>query len=329
MTFHKGEVFVKKESTWGTAADPTQPTSALAEVLGLDSAYEYTLENKITAVNPASMAYPSEISYHTAAPSAKIDFVYNNANPFAVMLGTVTASDPVEEEAPYTWILTQASIPIPFTTSFLMKGSNDKIVQMVGCYAKGLSFKMGLDEPISGSMDIVGKSIGIAGNEFTAPSSVTLDDAPAWKPHEFTYSIGSITGITYITGLEFTVNRNVEIGHSLSTRAPVVGYAGKFEAISGSLNCYIPDSATSNEIEQIVLGGTEIGDTLAAQDIVIDKGYSNGSADTAKITLHNCIFSNMNASFPLDTRTTYKFEFSATHVSVLWEAPITVAAGGW
>ena len=329
MSYTKGDVFVKKESTWGTGADPTQPTSALTEVLGLDSTYEYGVENQITAVNPASMAYPSEISYHTAKPSAKIEFVYNNANPFAVMMGAVAAADPVEGQSPYTWTITQSGTPIPFTASFLMKGANDKITQMAGCYAKSLSFKMGLNDPVSGTMDIVGKSLGVAGTEFTAPTTVTLDDATSWKPHEFTYSIGAISDIAYITELEFTINRNIDVGHGLAARTPSTAYPGKFEAINGTITCYIPDTATANEIEQLVLGGTSISETLTPKDIVIDKGYTDTTPDAAKITLSNCIFGNYTASFPLDTKVSYKFGFSATHAAVLWESPSTVAAGGW
>jgi len=329
MVLYKGDVFVKKETNWGTGVDPTAPTTALAEVLGLDSAYDLNVENQITAVNPASMAYPSEISYHTAKPSAKIDFVYNNANPFAVMMGTVTATNPVEGKAPYTWTISQASTPIPFTTSFLMKGTNDIISQMVGCYAKSLSFKMGLNEPVSGTLDIVGKDIGVAGTEFTAPTTVTLDDAKAWKPHEFTYAIGAVTAIDYITGIDFTISRTVDVGHGLASRTPSTAYAGKFEAINGTINCYIPDEATANDIEKLVLGGTAIGETLTPSDIVIDKTYADAGADTAKITLSNAIFSDMSASFPLDTKTNFKFGFSATHATVLWESPVTVAAGGW
>jgi len=329
MAYTKGDVFVKKESSWGTAVDPTAPTTALTEVLGLDSKYEYGVENQITAVNPAANAYPTEISYHTAKPTAKIDFVYNNANPFAVMMGDIAAKSPVEEAAPYTWTITQSGTPIPFTTSFLMKGTNDKISQMAGCYAKSLSFKIGLDEPASGTLDIVGKTLGVAGTEFTAPTTVTLDDNLCWKSHEFSYAIGSITGIDYITELEFTMSRSVDVGHGLASRIPSTAYAGKFEAISGSITAYIPDEATANEIEQLVLGGTTITDALTAQDIVIDKGYVDTTADTMKITLSNCIFSDYSAIFPLDTKVSYKFGFSATNATVLWEAPVTVAAGGW
>jgi len=320
MSYTKGDVFVKKESTWGTGVDPTAPTTAVDEIIGLDSSYEYNVENQITAVNPAANAYPSEISYHTAKPSAKIDFVYNNAMPFALMLGGISGSD---AQAPYTWTITPSGTPIPFTTSFLMKGANDKLVQMAGCYAKSLSFKMGLNDPVSGALEVVGKDLGIAGTEFTAPATVTLDDATAWKPHEFTYTIGEIAGITYITDLEFTISRSVDVGHGLAARSPSTAYSGKFEAVSGSLTCYIPDTATANEIEQLVLGGTSIGETLSPKDIVIDKGYVNGTADSAKITLSKCIFGDYSASFPLDTKLSYKFSFSATAVSeVLWEAPV-------
>ena len=329
MAYTKGDVFVKKESTWGTGVGPTAPTTALSEVLGLDSAYEYGVENQITAVNPAANAYPTEISYHTAKPTAKIDFVYNNANPFAVMMGSIAAKDPVEQAAPYTWTITQSGTPIPFSTSFLMKGTNDKITQMTGCFARSLSFKMSLNEPVSGSLDIVGKNLGVAGTEFTAPTIVTLDDATAWKPHEFSYSIGAISGIEYITDLDFTISRNIDVGHGLAARTPSTAYSGKFEAINGSITCYIPDSATANEIERLVLGGTTIGETLTPQDIVIDKTYTDTTADTAKITLSNAIFSDCRAIFPLDTKMHYKFGFSATNAIVLWEAPVTVAAGGW
>jgi hypothetical protein len=62
MSYAKGEVFVKKESAWGVGADPSVPANEIDEILGLDSGYEYGLENQITAVNPATMEHPSEIS---------------------------------------------------------------------------------------------------------------------------------------------------------------------------------------------------------------------------------------------------------------------------
>jgi len=322
MAYTKGDVFVKKETTWGVGVDPTTPTTAIDEIIGLDSEYEYSLENQITAVNPAAMAYPSEISYHTAKPSAKIDFVYNGALPFALMLGGISASDPLEEGAPYTWTITPSGNPIPFTTSFLMKGANDKLAQITGCFARSLSFKMGLNDPVSGTVEIVGKDINLNA-PFTVPTTVTIDDALAWKPHEFTYGIGTISDIQYITELEFTVARSVDVGHGLAARTPSTAYSGKFDAVSGSITCYIPDSSTANEIEQLVLGGTSITETLTAKDIVIDKTYSDESADTVKITLSKCVFGDYTTSFPLDTKTSYKFGFSATAVSeVLWEAPV-------
>ena len=61
MAYTKGDVFVKKESSWGTTVDPTAPTTAAIELLGLDSEYEYGLENQITAVNPT---YPSGFIPH-------------------------------------------------------------------------------------------------------------------------------------------------------------------------------------------------------------------------------------------------------------------------
>ena len=55
MAYTKGDVFVKKETTWGVGVDPTTPTTAIDEIIGLDSEYEYSLENQITAVNSAAM----------------------------------------------------------------------------------------------------------------------------------------------------------------------------------------------------------------------------------------------------------------------------------
>jgi len=328
MVYTKGDVFVKKESSWGTAVDPTAPTTAAIELLGLDSEYEYGLENQITAVNPAAMAYPSEISYHTAKARGKINFVYNSALPFAIIMGSIAAKDPVEVSAPYTWTITQSGTPLPFTASCMMKGTNDKLTQILGCYAKSLSFKMSQNEPVSGSLDIIGKNLDL-NSPFTAPTTVTIDDATAWKPHEFSYAIGSISAIDYITDLEFTISRGVDLGHGLAARTPSTAYAGKFEPINGSISCYIPDSATANEIEQLVLGGTSINEALVAKDIVNDKGYADTTADTAKITLSNAVFGDYSALFPLDTKMTYKFGFSATHATVLWEAPSTVSASGW
>lgn len=320
MAYTKGDIFVKKETTWGVGIDPTSPTSGIDEILGLDSEYEYGLENQITAVNPAAMAYPSEISYHTAKVRGKINFVYNGALPFAVMLGGISNSDPLEEESPYTWTITPSGSPIPFTASFMMKGANDKLAQMSGCFAKSLSFKMALNEPASGTLDIVGKNLAL-NSPFTAPSTVAIDDGSSWKPHEFTYSIGTISGIDYITDIEFNISRSIDVGHGLAARTPSTSYSGKFEAVNGSITCYIPDSSTADEIEQLVLGGTSIGETLSPKDIVIDKGYTDEAEDTAKITLSNCIFSDYSAVFPLDTKLSYKFSFSATSASVLWEAP--------
>ena len=328
MVYTKGDVFVKKESSWGTGVDPTAPTTAAIELLGLDSEYEYGFENQITAVNPAAMAYPSEISYHTAKARGKINFVYNGALPFAIIMGSIAAKDPVEVSAPYTWTITQPGTPLPFTASCMMKGTNDKLTQILGCYAKSLSFKMGLNEPISGSLDIIGKDLDL-NDPFTAPTTVTIDDATAWKPHEFSYSIGAISAIDYITDLEFTIARSIELGHGLAARSPSTAYSGKFEPINGSISCYIPDKSTANEIEQLVLGGTSTNEALLPKDIVIDKGYADTTADTAKITLSNAVFGDYSALFPLDTKMTYKFGFSATHATVLWEAPSTVSASGW
>jgi len=70
-----------------------------------------------------------------------------------------------------------------------------------------------------------------------------------------------------------------------------------------------------------VLGGTSTNETLAAKDIVIDKGYADEVSDSVKITLSNCIFSDYSAVFPLDTKMSYKFSFSGTSAQVLWEAP--------
>jgi len=320
MAYTKGDIFVKKETTWGVGIDPTSPTSGIDEILGLDSEYEYGLENQITAVNPAAMAYPSEISYHTAKTRGKINFVYNGALPFAVMLGGISNTDPLEEESPYTWTITPSGSPIPFTASFMMKGANDKLAQMSGCFAKSLSFKMALNEPASGTLDLVGKNLAL-NSPFTAPSTVAIDDASSWKPHEFTYSIGTISGIDYITDIEFNISRSIDVGHGLAARTPSTSYSGKFEAVNGSISCYIPDSSTADEIEQLVLGGTSIGEALSPKDIVIDKGYTDEAEDAAKITLSNCIFSDYSAVFPLDTKLSYKFSFSAASASVLWEAP--------
>lgn len=330
MAYTRGDVFVKKESTWGTGVDPTQPTSGAMEILGLDSAFEYSVTSDTTAVQPASMSRPSEITYHTSKPTAKIDFVYNSCMPFALMMGGVAATTPVEGQAPYTWTITQTD-PIPFTTSVLMKGGTaDKNVQLAGCYAQSLSFRLGLNGPATGGMDIVAKSIDIAGTAFTAPTTITLDDAVAWKPHDFTYAIGAITGIAYITDIDFTISRSIDVGHGLAARAPSTAFTGRFDAIKGNITCYVPDSATANEIEQLVLGGTTIGEALTGQEIVLDyKTYTDTTADTAKITLSNCIFSSMTTNFPLDTKGSYRFGFSATHAAVLWESPISAITAGY
>ena len=324
MAYTKGEVFVKKESTWGVGVDPTTPIIGIDELLGIDSEYEYSLENKITAVNPAAMAQPSEISYHSAKASGKIDFVYNGGLPFALMLGGIANSDPLEDEPPYTWEITPSVSPIPFTASFMMRGANDKLAQISGCFARSLSFKMGINEPVSGTLDLVGKDLNLNA-PFTPPTTVSLDDAKAWKPHEFTYSIGSIAGITYITELEFTISRSIDVGHGLASRAPSTAYSGKFEAVNGTMTCYIPDSGTSDEIEQLVLGGSSISESLSPNDIVIDRGYADEADDAVKITLSSCVFGDLSSVFPLDTKVSYKFGFSAASASILWEAPFSKA----
>lgn len=329
MAYIKGEVFLKKESEWGTAVNPSTPTTSIDEVIGLDSKFERGLSNSLAAVNPVSAPYPTEISYHTATPTADIDFVYNNAMPFAVILGGVKG-EADQEAAPYTWRITPESEPIPVTASFMAKGENSKLDQLVGGYAKSLSFSIGLETPASGTLDLIGKDLKI-GSQFSPPENISIDPARAWKAHEFTYSIGDNTEIDYITGIDFTIARNIETGHSLASRVPSTIYPGKFSEVSGTINSYIPDSAAASEIEEMVLGGSGISETLSPQDLVIDKRYEAGQsgADTVKITLKGLQFSDYSATFPLDTRVSYRFSFTARAVSeVLWQAPVPVTNWG-
>lgn len=331
MTYTQHECFFKKESTWGSPVDPSAPTTSALETLGVTGKISYNIENVVGAVNPASSPYPTEISYHEAKVTASIDFIYQNAMPFVPILGGVAAADPVEGSAPYTWTITPSTTPPTFTTSIFVNGTNDKEGQLLGCLAKSLTFSMKAGEPVSGKLDLVAKAIDISNSAYTAPSTITLDDAPAWNPKDFTISIGSITNITYITDFEFTISRTADVGFGLASRTAVIPFAGKFEAITGSFSAWIQDSATANEIEQLVLGGTSIDETLTPQDIVLDlNSYSDGAADEAKITIDDAVIQSVDATFPLDTRHLYKFNFSAERISsILWEAPATVASSGW
>ncbi len=331
MALTQHEIFFKKETTWGTGVDPTQPTTAALETLGVSGQFSYSVENAVGAVNPASSAYPTGISYHEAKVRGSVDFIYQNAMPFVPMLGGVAGESPAEGEAPYTWTITPSATAPIFTTSIFVNGTNDKESQVLGCMATSLNFSMKLGEPVKGKLDFVAKSIDIANDAFTAPTTITLDDATAWNPKDFTYDIGSVTGITYITDFEFTINRTADVGYGLAARTPVINFPGKFEAVTGSFSAWVQDSATANELEQLVLGGTTPNETLTAQDIVLDLNtYADGTADEAKITIDDAIIQSVDATFPLDTKHMYKFNFSAESVSsVLWEAPATVASGGW
>lgn len=331
MVFSQHEAFIKKESTWGTGVDPTSTTTALAEVLGATTNIDYRIENTVGAVNPASSAYPTEISYHEAKVSGSIDFMFINAMPFVPMLGTVTAAEPVEGQAPYTWTITPSATPAPFTTTIIANGTNDKCRQITGCLAQSLSFSMKLGEPITGKLDFVAKGIDIKEDAYTLPTAITLDDAKVWNPKDTTISIGSVSNCAYITALDFTISRTADVGFNLTAREASHQFAGKFEAISGSFSAWIADSATANEIEQLVVGGTSINETLTqTNDIVIDAGYTDTTADTWKITIDDALIQSVDATFPLDTKHEYKFNFSAEKItSVLWESPVTVVAGAW
>jgi hypothetical protein len=152
-----------------------------------------------------------------------------------------------------------------------MKGTNDRKAHIAGCFAKSLSLKMGLNDPVSGTHGDYRQGHNTC-NAFTSPTTLVNGSASSWKPHEFTYSIGQITGINYITELEFTVSRTVDVGHSLASRLPSTSYPGKFEAVSGSITTYIPDKETASEIEELVLGGSGIAEVLSAKDIVTTGG---------------------------------------------------------
>ena len=331
MALTQHECFFKKESTWGTAVDATTPTTTIAEVLGVTGQFGYKVDNVVGAVNPASSAYPTEISYHEAKVSGSIDFIYQNAMPFVPMMGGVAAAETEEVSAPYTWTITPSATAMPFTTSVFVNGTNDKEAQALGCMATSLSFSMKAGGPVTGKLDFVAKAIDIANNAFTAPTTITLDDAIAWNPKDFTYAIGSITGITYITDFEFTIKRTADVGYGLAARTGVIDFPGKFEAVTGSFSAWIQDSATANELEQLVLGGTTINEALTAQDIVLDyKTYTDTTADTVKITIDDAIIQSVDATFPLDTKHLYKFNFSAESVSsVLWESPYSSITAGF
>jgi hypothetical protein len=331
MALTQHECFFKKESSWGTGVDVTTPTTGALEVLGVTGQFSYKVDNVVGAVNPASSAYPTEISYHEAKVSGSIDLIYQNAMPFVPMLGSVTAKDPVEVSGPYTWTIAPSATAAPFTTSIFVNGTNDKEAQLLGCQATSLSFAMKAGGPVTGKLDFVAKGIDIANNAFTAPTTITLDDAEAWNPKDFTYAIGSVSGITYITDFEFTIKRTADVGYGLAARLPVIDFPGKFEAVTGSFSAWIQDAATANELEQLVLGGTTVNETLTPQDIVLDyKTYTDTTADTAKITINDAIIQSVDATFPLDTKHLYKFNFSAESVNpVVWESPIAVSVGAW
>jgi len=331
MVFTQHEAFIKKESAWGTPVDPTSTTTALTEVLGATTSINYKIENTIGAINPASSPYPTEISYHDAKVSGSIDFMFINAMPFVPMLGTVTAKDPVEETAPYTWTITPSATPPPFTTTIIANGTNDKCRQLSGCLAQSLSFSMKLGEPITGKLDFVAKGADVKEDAYTMPTTITIDDAKVWNPKDTTISIGAVSNCAYLTELDFTITRTVDVGYNLTQREASTYFPGKFEAVTGSFTAWIMDSATANEIEQLVLGGTSINDDLTVtNDIVIDGGYTDTTADTWKITIDDAIIQSVDTTFPLDTKHEYKFNFSAEKItSVLWEAPVTVVAGAW
>lgn len=333
MAFSNQEVFFKKETAWGTGVDPTQPTTTQLEVLGKTQNFSFKVENSANITNNASSPYPLYRTMGNVAITGTYDFEYVNAMPFALMLGTVTASDPVEQTAPYAWNITPtASIP-SFTASILGVGTNEVNTQLTGCYATSLSFRLGLTGGASGTLNFIAKDKN--DDAFTAPTTITLPTAEQIESIGTAIDIGDLTDVSYITEIDFTISRDSKINYSLSSRTGTQNVLGKYGAITGNITAWVEDSATARELEDIVTGDTgAIGDCLTEQDIVIDWLPSCNTApatdDEVVITIKDAILKSAEMRFPLNDGIAYTIPFIAKYISkVEWDAPATVASGGW
>lgn len=333
MAISNQEVFFKKESAWGTGVDPTAPTTTQLEVLGKTLDFSFKVENSANITNNASSPYPLYRTIGNAAITGIYNFEYINAMPFVLMLGTVTATNPVEEKAPYKWVITPtASIP-SFTASYLGVGTNEINTQLTGCYATSLSFKLGLTGGATGTLNFIAKNK--TDDAFTAPTTITLPTASPIESIGTAIDIGDLSDVSYITEIDFTISRDSKINYSLSSRTGTQNILGKYGAITGNITAWVEDSATARELEDIVTGDTgAIGDCLTEQDIVIDWLPSCNTSpavnDQVTITIEDAILKSSEMRFPLNDGVAYTIPFIAKYISsVTWEAPATVASGGW
>jgi len=328
MAISKQEVFFKKESAWGTGADPTAPTTTQLEVLGKTLDFSFKSENSANITNNSSSHLPLYRTMGNVAYTGTYNFEYVNAMPFALMLGTVTATDPVEEKAPYVWTITPtASIP-SFSASVLGVATNEINTQLAGCYATSLSFRLGLTGGATGTLNFIAKSK--TDTAFTAPTTITLPTASPIESIGTAIDIGDLTDIAYLTEIDFTISRDSKINYSLSSRTGTQNVLGKYGAITGSLTAWVEDSATARELEDIVTAE----DCLAEQDIVIDWLPSCNTSpavdDQVTITIKDATLKSAEMRFPLNDGVAYTIPFIAKYVSsVVWQAPATVASGGW
>ena len=325
MAHTKYEVLFKKESAWGTGVDGTGTLSS--EYLGLTQNASYSIENSNNTGTPAHGGVPTHIGQGPATVSGRVDFQYNTGLPFAIMLGAVTATTPVEESAPYKWTITPTADAIPFTANYFADGTNDLIVQLLGCYAKSLSFDLSVTSPAKGTFEFIGKDYD-KDAPFTAITTFSPDAAASIIAQDLTIDVGALKSISYITDISFKCQRNVKMGHGIGSNVPNVVNVGKFEPITGTIIAWVEDSATAAELEELVTGGSALG-AIVAQDIVITRGTAE-AADNIIITIDDAMFDSVELSFPLDGGFAYKIPFTAKSISsVVWEAPITVAAGLW
>jgi len=322
------EMFVKKEAAWGTGVNPTAPTSGLAEVLGRTKDFSYKIANSNEVYNTASTSIPTHKSIGNTQVTGTYNFEYINAMPFVPILGTVAAENPVEGQAPYTWTITPTDAVPSFSASLYSKATNSITTQLVGCYATSLDFKLGVTGIAEGSMNFIGKTY-TRGTSFTAPTTITLDDAEPVEPATSTITVGALTDIAYLTGIDFNITRNAAIEFALSSRTGVLNKLGKYGAITGQLTSWVEDTATAQELETLVTGSDTTIGTTPMQDITVKTGGGTG-ADSMVITIKDAVLDSAEMKFPLDTGIGYTIPFKAKYISsVVWEAPVTVAAGGW
>lgn len=329
MAFSNQEIFFKKETTWGSGVDPTQPTTAVGEVLGITKDFSFKSENSANIVNSASSHIPLYRTMGNVAYTGTYNFEYVNAMPFVLMLGTVTATSPVEESAPYVLTITPTAVQPSFTASILGNATNPINTQLAGCYATSLSFKLGLTSGATGALSFIAKSK--TDDAFTAPTTITLPTASPIESIGTAIDIGDLSDVSYITEIDFTISRDSKINYSLSSRTGTQNVIGKYGAVSGNITAWVEDSATARELEDIVIGADNC---LAEQDIVIDWlpscNTSPSVLDQVTITLKDATLISSEMRFPLNDGIAYSIPFKAKYVgSVVWQSPITKTASGW